>query len=274
MDRDMIWLSTSLFCNKRQWGNLLLNAIETFILVEKNNTLKGYTIEVNYLSGENLRLSLLTDKKNAPLLAKLTDDYFTQYFATSISSGTSLNLPVDGIFLPFKNCIRYGLYLPQATINKEGSLAISFSQIFLDALKNEAVDDETILTFAFYLQIGLIYSISNIHPQFKKELKPTLKSQFNGDLDKDIFRSKFEDNKMCFLEIINDINNSSIDLPEWVTAWLKLCEIEVLKADVDIPLLHTYRSIIKLVYNQLSIKNNMSNILSYWIEQALFDDAN
>ncbi|MEO8948261.1 MAG: hypothetical protein ABI308_07615 [Mucilaginibacter sp.] len=278
MATDTIWLSTSLFCNKAQWGTLFFDAIEPFITVEKKNQLKDYTIKVNYLGGENLQFSLLTDKKSAPLLAKKTNDYFTQYFAISISSGPTIKLPVDGMFLPFKNCIRYGLYPPQLPIDNEEnnySLSIVFSQIFLDALKNEEVDDETILTFAFYLQVGLIYSISLKHPQFREGLKSTFKKNpLNEDLDITMIRSKFEDNKVGLLEIVNDINNSNINLPNWVVTWLQLCDIEVSQTDNDKSPQSIYNNIIMSVYNHLGINYTMSNMLSYFIEHTLFYSTN
>ena len=170
----MIWLSVSIFCNKSNWHTLLNNGIEPFVLADKN--IINYTLELNYLSGENMRLSLLVDEIDAPVVAKSTDIYFKKYFSDAGLSIRPITFPVEGVFMPFQaNTVQYGLYhhhiITRGEIERY-ELQINLSRILLVALKDDIIDDQTILTFGFYLKMGLIKTLSAIDAQFVNSLRP------------------------------------------------------------------------------------------------------
>lgn len=270
---NMIWLATSIFCSRRQWQYSLFRSIKLFIEAEKSKQfLEDYIIEVNYLSGENLRLSLLTKQKNAVALAKSIDDHFQQYFATFICED-EVKLPVQGVFLPFNHCIRYGLYPPKKLGYqdvKDYSFSIKFSQIFVDALKEEGVDDEALFTVAFYMQIGFINAMLVKHPQFREGLKSTFWKTPPKGLDVNIVVEKFNDNKTALLEIIKYIEVTPVsEKPTWLKNWSILCNEEISKMDFHTRL-SSYNSIILSIYNHFGINKNTSYILSYFIEHSIF----
>lgn len=157
---NFVWLSLSLFCAKNNWNKLLGEGIEPF--VEGQKLITNYTISFNFLSGENIRLSLQVNSEDAPEVAKCADAYFKNYFSFSKFPVKKLLLPVDGVFLPMPmNTIQYGLYSVSAKTQAEISYLTNVSKILITALKCDSIDDEAIITFAFYLQVGLTKVIGN-----------------------------------------------------------------------------------------------------------------
>src|SRR5690554_2737148 len=114
----MIWLSISLFCSKSNWHILFANGVNPFIIA--NSFIEHYIIEFNYLSGDNIRLSILTNQSIAPQVARNADDYFKTYFLNANLSTNQIKLSGKGVFIPFKeNAIQFGLYYPIKIKNEE-----------------------------------------------------------------------------------------------------------------------------------------------------------
>jgi len=272
--KDMIWISTSLFCCKSQWNKLFANGIIPFVT---NNLLDAYTIEFNYLNGENVRFSMLTAETNAPTIANHADEHFKKYFLNSNLFASEIRLPTGEIFMSFpSNIIRYGLYPPQKIAPNEKrkySFPIELSQIILNALKDDVIDDETILTLSIYLQIGLIKVINNFHPGFISRFRPLiLKDRAQTHIsDTSVLRTKFENTKHIFIEIANDVmdNTSEVDNPGWLEKWCNICEIEINKTSGKSKAETIYQEMLFTVHKHLGIPVQVKTTLSYFIEQVL-----
>jgi hypothetical protein len=229
----MIWLSTSLFCSKNEWNKLFVDGILPF-LTDKitSGFLDDYTIELNYVDGENIRLSLLTTETNAAQLTKHADEYFKDYFSKPNLAIPEVDLPDEEIPISFpSNTIQFGLYPNHTIIESEKenySLSISLSHIILDALKDDAIDDDTILTFAFYLQLSLIRCINDIYPEPVDKLKSVYKNLVYDTkiTDKELIRVKFAESRQMLNEIKQDImsDKSHEDTPEWLETWMDSCK--------------------------------------------------
>ena len=271
---NMIWLSTSLFCCKNEWDKLFSSGIIPFLADEKTNEfLNAYRIEFNYLSGENIRFLLLTKEKNAPKLAKHTDEYFRNYFFSTSLFTPEIKLPVNGIFMPFPaNNIKYGLYPPETIINKEKEnyiFSIHFSQIILDALKWNIIDNESILTFAFYLQLGLIKAINIFYPGFAPDYVD------DKLLDVRIVKTQFEESRDTLQEIARDImiSRNGTEISEWFVKWLASCKSEI-KRHKDMEAKTLYSKLVFVIFKNLAITPQMNSMLSYFIERVLLSKSN
>ena len=267
----MIWLSISLFSNKANWHRLLNEAIAPF--VQANPQLKGYYVAFNYLSGENIRLTLLTHLGNEQALAAIADSHFKNYFEKAHLSQQPLKLPVDGCFMPFPaNTIQYGLY-PPLTISVDDleacELSINISKIIVAALQDE-IDDETILTFAFYLQISLVKTIYNtLRDADALFAIVTPANAFKAD-----------DNALSNLCLMKEIADDVMQIEEfdselnWLNGWIDDCKNTLLKASkIEANNISKIKSIyhlrVQTVYTHLGINVHGKDMLNYFIVKSL-----
>jgi len=292
MKNNRTWLSISLFCCKSEWNRLFANGVIPFITA--NDLLEAYTIEFNYTGGENIRLSLLTNRTNINELTKKAGEHFKAWFlkASPVTTEVSLSEEEDALFPA--NPVQFGLYpaLEIVTEEKENySLSISLSQIILGALKEEVIDDETILTFAFYLTMCLIKVISSIHPGFINSLKPVFQpsapSQAGNEvtamepeeieavnaliMDRITLNQKFEEYKAGLIEITGDVMNSvnETDMLGWLKQWLNTCKTELNKPGENGDIITTYKRIIETVYRNLGITAETNSQLYYFVQRVL-----
>ena len=269
--RKMIWLSVSLFSSKVNWHGLLSEAIVPF--TQTNRLLKGYKVEFNYLSGENIRLGLLTDLDNEDALATNADIYLKNYFEKANLQKAPIKLPVDGIFMPFtSNTIQYGLY-PPVTIGLNDldrhTLSINLSKIIVTALQDE-IDDETIITFAFYLQISLVkvmYKLLNDEDLLLAVIPST--DNFKAD-----------DNALSNLSLMKEITDDVIQTEEfdselnWLNDWIGDCKTALLTAGkTEANTISNMKSIYNLrvqtVYSHLGINMHGRDMLNYFVIKSL-----
>lgn len=267
----MIWLSVSLFCSKKNWNRVLSEAIAPF--AQTNSLLKGYTVEFNYLSGENIRLALLTDLGNEEGLVKTTDSYFKSYFEKARPPKAAAKLPVDGVFMPFPgNTIRYGLY-PAVTIVAselvQYNLPIVLSNILVAALQDE-IDDETILTFAFYLQISIVKTIYKLVNN-EDELFAIITSAHDF---------KADNNALSNLNLMQEITYDVMQTEEfdseliWLNGWIDDCKAALsIAGKTEANNISNIKSIyhlrVQTVYSHLGINMHGRDMLNYFVLKSL-----
>ncbi len=271
MQQELIWLSVSLFCNKNNWNKLMTDGINVFVSSTPN--LISYTIEFNYLSGENIRLSLLVNKSDAQLMAKSADEYFKAYFASANLTVKQAEPPFMGVFMPFPaNTIQYGLYTPQPINTDEVEryqTAINLSAIMLEALQDE-IDDETIITFAFYLQMGLVRSLYNylqgvdelfsitseLDVAYKAEGDLTSSYSLMDEITVDVMQSEKFDHEL-----------------DWMNKWITQCKatlkVQTANSGKGIQAKQFYANRMAAISRQLGLNNNSKNLLSHFIDRSL-----
>lgn len=267
----MIWLSTSLFSNISNWHQIFQQGIRPF--VENNNRVKAYTIEFNYLSGQNIRLALLTDEYEKQEVAKNTDAYFKDYFETANLQQIPVKLPIGGVFMPFPaNTIQYGLY-PPVTVGLDKldqfTLPITVSKIMVAALQDE-IDDETILTLAFYLQISLVKTIYQlIDDEHELFMNIVSVNSFNAD-----------DNALSNLSLMQEITEDVMQTEkfdselDWLNNWIDDCKAPLLSVnktemDKSSTIKSFYQFRIQTVYRHLGINTLGGDMLNYFVVKSL-----
>ncbi len=265
-----IWLSISLFSSKENWHRILSEAIAPF--AETNRLLKAFKVEFNHLSGENIRLSLLTNIGNEALLAATAHSYFNSYFEEAKLPQQPLKLPVEGVFMPFPaNTIQYGLYPPLTVGGDEVdqyALPVTLSKIMVAALQEE-IDDETILTFAFYLQIALVKTINKI-AQNANVILTLIQPAQNFKPDESALS-----NLSTMKEITDDIMQTEKfnDELAWVNWWMEDCYAALAaqyNSDNDTSVIkHIYQQRMQTIYRNTCININGRDMLNYLAEQSL-----
>lgn len=268
----MIWLSTSLFCNKKNWHYVLSNGIAPF--VANCVALKSYAVEFSYLSGENIRLMLLTEDKAAAALAKYADEHFKAYFDKANLSVVKPDLPVEGIFMQFpSNSIQYGLYPPQSITGddlKNYAISVELSKVITSTLKDE-IDDETVITFAFYLQVALIKAIRQVTGNLE-----VLSSGLSEAPQADKYQpdGSVLANSALMKEIANDIwyTEEFYDELGWINSWVSCCKTLLTKnasSGIDNDTLSFYHTLVATIHRHLGINMHGRRMLNYFIGESL-----
>jgi hypothetical protein len=268
--KNIIWLPLSLFCSKKDWGVLLNEGIVPFLeelSAEQKHV--SYFLEFNSSQGENIRLSLATENANAPDLAKRADTYFKDFFSRRFIPEKENLLPaeVKDLFMPFpKNSIQYGVYKSNDAYNNFSAIRMALSAIMIDALIEETINDETIWTFAYYLNLALLKALG-------KHRLSKFKNFYNvNDEINSLIISKFTDNRETLIEIANNIIHSQTveDTSIWLESWTKTCEGEIMN---DFPnftkLLEIHNRIVDIIYKQVGVTEKMRVMLFYFISQVI-----
>ncbi|WP_040626095.1 hypothetical protein [Mucilaginibacter paludis] len=230
-----------------------------------NNFIIAFNVEFNYLSGSNIRLALLTRNTQAYRLAKDTDSYFKNYFGLTESSNKRNTLGPNRLFMPFPvNSIKYGLYNHLPTTQLDDFFKREFSKIILDAMFNEKIDNELILTLAFYLNVGFIKALN-------------LAQQFNGRLplraypEVSCIKAKFLESEIALNEITREImNGTHVTFPKWLMNWVDLCEDFISKQLEQVNNFFEVQYKVERFINQsLSLTPEEVDLLRYIVEQSL-----
>lgn len=269
-----IWLCSSVFGSKHNWHILLQQAIGPLLkALTQKQVIHSYQLEFNYLSGENIRVSVLCDDEEKDGVSRYIDDHFTGFFSVAGLDSKTCTLPVNGIFLPFPaNTVQYGLYREtaagrQAEINKQ------VSDCILEVLSGETIDENVILTLAFYLNISLIKALAaGGLPAFVSGSSVQLPGY--AEQADSMFPSYFEENREILLSVYEELmaaGNASV--PLWVKAWLDLCCLTVQAAFQEHPSEKAHAVIksliIESIERQLGFSAEMRLLLNYFINSVL-----
>jgi hypothetical protein len=235
MEQDT-WLHTSLFCERRNWNELLKNGIQLFVQkLLQERAIWFYQIACNYSGGENIRLAMFAPAASAPDVAKRTDEWFKNYFREANLPYTPAPLAGDSLFMPFPaNTIQYGLYQVTDDPSEDPKEAYQFqmmlSAVICEALAGEDVVDETILTLAFYLHSAWLKNICEYTQAPISDFLPCY--QFSGiektdeTIDDGFMEQKYNENRDVLLEIADSIfhpHQAKTDMPWWLLQWNGAC---------------------------------------------------
>jgi len=279
MEQNYSWLVTSLFCRKSNWGKLLAEI--DFFLNKWSETgfLNTYSLEFNYLSGENIRFALLAPAEFADFFAMQLDKHFKDAFLRSGLSVNSAIAPADSVFMPFpENTIQYGLYQPDYTdkLNKY-SFAPKLSELMLEVFRNEEIDDDLIITFGLYLTLVLVKVFIKDRPQLVAEL---INFYTNSDNERNaaLESKQFANNKEILSGIIIDIFgfHQESNAPCWLQKWSEVCEsliaVKLLHFPAD-SLMIVYTEVTYRIYRHIGLNSKMELLLACLIRQAFLSDS-
>lgn len=105
------FLAISIFHEKLCWHRVIAEVIYPF--VHENKDVIGYIINLNVERGENVRLTLITEKEKARQIAIQADRFIREYLGNNPSSFKKNLLPNKGLFLNFESdTLHYGVFNP------------------------------------------------------------------------------------------------------------------------------------------------------------------
>lgn len=272
MQQKLTWLRASLFTKKYNWHHLLV-AIESFIS-QNSASVVDFSVEFNFLCGENIRLAVLVLEDSVNQFVPVMDNYFKNFFAERKLRMTPTLLPVAGIFKPFdQNTIQYGLFdIPTSTIDTKFSA--NLSRIILTALKDDVIDDETIITLGFYLHTGIL-KVSKERSELSDEIESyhvNSVSLTRGDISIEFLLDKFKSNAQELINIYQHIVvEKQSELPDWMIDWIGCVKDEIESysgTKAEILQIEKYYKVISIVNRQLGISDNSWLLISYLLEQT------
>ena len=283
MEPNHVWLSTSLFCNKNHWNDVLTDGIKPFLDQNTHNQqISLYEIALNYAGGDNIRLALRTQYANAAELAKQTDEYFKNFFQQK-NYPREENQFFNSVFMPFQgNTIQYGLYRIKIDDDRKYRFTKALSDMLMNVLPDEAIDEQKILLLAYYLLIIYTKSLEknnyivDLHSLYQQHL-------FNKEVSivEDSVAEAYEENKELLEEIAADISTPQAmgdDLVAGFEDWIKLCEEDITATISDSkeynPIL--YSNFIRTFYllnKQLALTDNMAVMLLYFIKEVSLSNS-
>lgn len=281
MENELIWLRSSVFSAKENWHRIL-EQIQIFIdLWKRQQRIKKFILEFNYLSGENIRFSILCRDDFKHLIAKKLNEQFTTFFLKKNFSVKKLALPINGVFLPHPaNTIRYGLYNIVNVNPETEQINMMISLVIIQALCNEPIDEESILTFAFYLYAGTLKAFRNCNKVFNRtthyaNLFNTVRTD---QIDVDIVKNKYESSKEMLSEIFDEIM-SGIHIGPWLDSWILTCETEIKRrtnclSPQDERGAQIAWLFINSIYIHLGLSENMKLMLDFFMNETLKETLN
>jgi len=234
-----------------------------------------YLIEFNSLCGENIRLAILVSDDSVTEFVPVIDNYFKCFFSAGNLRIEPVLLPVIGVFKPFEqNTIQYGLF-DIAYSASEARLAANLSGIILTALKDDEIDDETIITLAFYLHSAVLKaSKDGSGPGCEVGDYYTDAASLTGsDISLEFLADKFKSNKQDLADIYQDIMiENKLNLPGWLEDWIAYIndDIEINNAGLpDVLKIDKQHKIISIVNQQLGLNRNSWLIIRYFLQETI-----
>lgn len=275
MQQKLIWLKVSLFTKKWNW-HYLLQEVELFF--SKNSLhIVDYLIEFNFLSGENIRLSIHILESSVTEFVPLMDRHFKLFFVERNLTTKNTLLPVNGIFKPFEqNTIQYGLFdISYRTGTDEARLGARLSRVILTALKDDEIDDETIITIAFYLHAAILKVIKD-RSQTAHEIENyyiNSVSLTGSDISIEFLIDKFSSNSQDLIDIYQNIMvENQLNLPHWMEDWIASINNEFENNNVNLTgtlQIEKYHKIISIVNQHLGLSHNSWILVSYFLQQTI-----
>lgn len=277
--QEPMWLTSSCFLVMQRW-HPLLQACRDFILSLPDGDSLSYRLTFDDANGDHIQLAVLTTHERIDSLGQRMDHYFTDFF--ELHRDTDVMSPVNDIYLPFPtNTIQFGLYravYDQSLVSTVYKLQRDFSDIIVAALSGEEINYETLVTFSFYLQIGLTKACLKYHddvPAFLRLLSEIL-PQANAVGSS--MANMADENLRMMQEITSEVMDNEYfegDM-SWFNRWIDISK-ERLQCyhteDVSaVPgkVLHKfYTDSISIVYAQLNIKDERQNLIDFLVSRCL-----
>jgi len=157
--------------------------------------------------------------------------HFETFFKNQGLFASQPSAAANALFMPFpQNTIRFGLYPPvelSRLSKKDNKFSTEFSSIVTGGLAGEDIDDETVVTFAFYLYIALLKVINLFNNQgLRDEFLSSYQVTDSSIPNIEFFETKYEHSKSIFQEIYNDImnNEGTENFPAWLSSWINLAK--------------------------------------------------
>jgi hypothetical protein len=138
------------------------------------------------------------------------------------------------------------------------------------------IDDETIITFAFYLHTAIL-KVSKDRSMLKYEIENYYSdavSLTEGGVSIEFLADKFKSNKQELVEIYQNIMvENQPELPGWVADWIAYINDEIEMDSVNLKAvlpIEKYYKIISMLNQHLGLSDNSWLMVSYLLQQTIY----
>lgn len=154
------YLCTSIFYSQANWHNLTTNCLVPFLIREKRGVI-SYFINFSKDQGENIQLVI--ECTNCLSLKEKLSYVLNQYMKSNPSITGRKNSPEDVLFTNFPNNNYYFNLFKAPAFSRDNfadvlkhKLKALFTQLIIDKLAKEEIDDETLLSFGIYVHCATL----------------------------------------------------------------------------------------------------------------------
>lgn len=230
MDRQ--WLSISLYCDQEHFHHLLKNGVSPALTcIKKRGSLVAWSFEFNGNGGPNIRLSILTLKDRAHETSLLIASFFESFFKQVNYRNCTHAMPGKELYMPFPgNSVQFGLYLTDDSTANDHDLNMLLSEVLLDALSDDIIDNDSLFSICLYLHFSLALTINKHAEIYNGEILHDLPDLGRIIIDDDI--------KGLANDIFADVSHQTVFANEnaWFIRWEKICESATLsKQEKQLP---------------------------------------
>jgi hypothetical protein len=283
MKPNLKWLSLSLSCEANHWNLLLNKGIKGCIQNIEKDKILTYQFHLSQLQKSTINFFILASQEHEESLINKINGYFKEKFL-------SIQSPEYGTIAHFSlNTSDYGLHkvineddLPHSRYNLQKEL----SDIMIEALSDEIMNDETLLTFAFYLHVELFKVLINYCPYEIENLLDAYQLNFNNIIDRKIdimsLQKYYTDNKSLLESIVTEIykkgDEPGDEIPIWLNKWSDACgnfiKRETSKenysgAKLKENIINIQKELLPLINQHLAIAETFEMLLFYLVSRTL-----
>jgi|GEM_PF-5332017 len=228
MIRKKIWLCTSIFCKEQEFSTIINFYIKPF-LCSNAKIIYAYLIELSCNEEPQIRFSLLSNDNLTNELQLLLDAHFRNVLINSKATKYFKSLvKQERDFCQIE--VQHGLYsifYKKQYSLKHYEIQMGVSNLILEIVSSELINDESRAFVALCLHLGYIYSLRTTYEQDLIE-KPLMDFYNNMSPLKLQTIPKFSKNYLCNRDMVNQMylqitNDLSSDLL-WLEEWISLCK--------------------------------------------------
>lgn len=246
------WLSCSIFVSMLDRHIILAKTVKPLISeLQNRNEVFGYRITFNNEPSSNIRLSLKVAVIKKYDLARNVDNYLTSSLRDKTNGPHQLPSDKVSLFKPFlNNSVQYGLY---TKVNNDrcsylNELEVAISLAVINALGNDPIDEQALLTLSMYLLficykvIGRDAAEGSSWVEYYQYLSESIGSD---QPDKALIKAQYDSLSITINEILtdtsciqccDDLSWTRIWEDAFTGVWLKIknkVEIHILFAQFD-----------------------------------------
>lgn len=274
--QNIKWIKLSAFIEVKHC-HLLFREIKEIQKLLAEYKIVGYSIELNYFQGFNIRISILAGTEYVRDVAIVFEKQILSFFNRMDLKPKYSNSKEDLFMNFYINSLHYGIFDHDRNDSySDIELETNISSIIIDALSEEEIENDMFLTLAYYMHMVSIKIYLDVYclPISKRLLNSYSDIYADTKIDMELISSKFLDNKLMLEEIKSDIlhNKAQIDIP-WIVRLENTFSKEFLSRRYDnLYINKKFDSLWCLpekINKHLGLENERKQILNYFIFHTL-----
>lgn len=222
---EYTWLSISVYCDTAQYNRVLAKGIFPVVnRLQSDGLLRSWFFEFNYNGGSNIVTPMLIQNSDLyQTVQNIANDFKLLFLDVNLHCSSRL-ITINDLYRPFPvNTLQFGLYSVKDLLDHPHiELKQIISEVFIEAVCDEPIQDEFLVSFGLYLLLASIKADFARHRNPK--LIQDLLSEQIGLISLDEETCKELDNLiveiMEDIEHLTDFHRQSL----WFGKWENVCQ--------------------------------------------------